>query len=421
MNNSRSSERHSIRAYDFRKQDKKGLVRISCRLDGDIFPDELWFDVSSPMGREFGYLAVEEPNWAAVALAFPAMMSGRDLVLEADISPRLLHALNCDLQGLLLAYDTRLKPMKVYAGVAPPPKSLATGVATGFSAGIDSFATLLSYVSPDIPDSLRLTHLTVHNVGALGNTPRKSSERLEAFQNACQSATSAATEFGLGTLFISSNVEDIFDACKSPAGNFKSSHSLRSAAVAHVLHDFLSYYLYSSGVPYRDVGISVLGNGTSKDTAYIDPILLPLLSSERLTILSALPTASRGEKTKLVAKNAVAQAMLVVCAPNRLIKVGDSTYNCSRCSKCVRTLATLEALGELDHFDHVFQVEWYRANRIKLLQGLVDAARAGDKPAAEAVDLSLQAGLRVPAPTPSFVKLLKKIRKRLLQHRASRN
>lgn len=389
-----------IRAHDFRKIEQNGSVHICCRLDSDIFPDELWFDVKS---NEVGPLAVEEPNWAAVALIFPAMASGRDIVIEADISPRLLHAMNGDLQGLLLAYDPRLKRVKVNAGVAPLPESFGTGVATGFSAGIDSFATLLAYSDAEIPKPLRLTHLTVHNVGALGNTPRTSGDRADAYEKACSRTSSVAHDYGLGTMFVSSNMEDVFQSCDPPLISFEYSHSVRNAACAHVFQDSVGYFLYSSAYPYGEIGLSTIKCGAKHSTAYIDPILLPLLSTERLTILSAGAEMSRGEKSALVAKSKLAQDMLDVCSPTRREDKGNLTYNCSRCKKCVRTLATLEALGELDNFDQVFQVDLYKANRTSLLRRLHESARAGDNFAQEIIVLFREAGLSIPEPRSKIV------------------
>lgn len=389
-----------IRAHDFRKLEQNGSVRICCRLDTDLFPEELWFDIKSD---EVGPLAVEEPNWAAIALILPAMMSGCDLVIEADISPRLLHALNGDLQGLLLAYDSRLKRVKVEAGAAPLPASIGNGVAAGFSAGIDSFATLLAYSDAKTPKPLRLTHLTVHNVGALGNTPRTSLDRSDAYDKACARTTSAANDYGLGTMFVSSNMEDVFDSCRPSLRSFEHSHSIRNAVCAHIFHDYLGYFLYSSAVPYCEIGLSTIKRGAKRGMATIDPILLPLLSTERLTILSAGAEMSRGEKSALVAKSELARDMLDVCSPTRRRVKGDLTYNCSRCKKCVRTIATLEAIGQLEDFDRVFQVDLYKATRTSLLRGLHESARAGDNFDREVIALLREAGLSVPEPRPKVV------------------
>jgi len=165
--------------------------------------------------------------------------------------------------------------------------------------------------------------------------------------------------------------------------------------------------------------LSVMKSSNAQVTSYVDPILLPLLSTERMTILSALPASSRGEKTAIVAKSQLARDLLDVCSPARRETKGKLIYNCSRCKKCVRTLATLEALGVLDNFDRVFQVDLYKANRTSLLRRLHESARAGDNFAKEIIALFREAGLSIPEPRSKIViKLNQKFshaRKRLQQ------
>ena len=65
--------------------------------------------------------------------------------------------------------DSRLKPIKVTAaatddGGCPAPRA----VGTGFSGGIDSFATIYEHHEKPAPEGFKLTHLFFFNVGAHG-------------------------------------------------------------------------------------------------------------------------------------------------------------------------------------------------------------------------------------------------------------
>ena len=113
--------------------------RVECRIRSEGFPERLFFNLR-PTPTDL--CLVEEPNWALVALLYPAMATGRDLQLDAGISPLLLHAAQNDLQGILHASDPRLKRIRVSAAPSTATRQRAAGVATGFSAGVDSFATV---------------------------------------------------------------------------------------------------------------------------------------------------------------------------------------------------------------------------------------------------------------------------------------
>jgi hypothetical protein len=405
------SKRMTIRAYDFNLLEKAESTRVSCRLEAEGFPNELFFEVESSLPRP---LAAREPNWALVALIYPAMLSGRDLVIEADISQCLWHAAQGDLQGLLRASDARLKKIRVVAGLAPLPERRATGVGTGFSAGIDSFTTLSLYSGNNTPESLRLTDLTVHNVGAFGRGKLVD----ETFSNACKRAENFGRAMGLGSVFINSNIGDVFMVSNPPSKRFQSTHSFRNAAAAHVLHDSIGCFPYSSTYPFVGIGVTQLAQSLGKDTAHIDPILLPMLSSERMRLVSAGAALSRGEKTRLVSEDDVVAKHLDVCVdPAGRLKHGK--INCSRCWKCERTMATLEAIGALDRFGAVFDIEHYQADRKNILKRLTKKAERGSDIDMEVVEMLKASGhsvpWRIPEPLMQFRALVGRVKRVLLK------
>lgn len=115
-------------------------------------------------------------------------------------------------------------------------------------------------------------------------------------------------------------------------------------------------YLYASTYPYESVFI-----GETYDTAYSDPISLPLLSTEALEAISVGSQYTRVAKTVQVASLPLAQDTLDVCVG------GKSAGNCSRCWKCLRTLVTLEIAGALRDFDGTFDLDRYAAARSRYL------------------------------------------------------
>ena len=366
----------------FEAEPSAGHVALRCRIRSEGLPDNLAFQVSGEADPD-----ASEPNWAAVALLYPAMLLGRDLELEADVSGRLLHALQNEIQDVLILNNPVLRRVRVRAGVSRLRRMPIASAATGFSAGVDSFATLTMYGNAPWP--LTLSHLTVFNVGALGHAEGVGS----AFRWAAERLRGFAGEAGLHPLEVDSNLDSLFHAATASGkhASFKQSHTLRNAAAALTLQNAVGTYVYSSAVPYGQLSMS-----PNDSIAFVDPVLLPLLSTETLRFMSGAAGLSRVEKTKLIARNRQAQAMLDVCVAPPRIRDGLDKPNCSMCWKCVRTQVTLEALGCLEKFDKVFYLDRYRKDRESLLRRIVERAASGEELDREALALAAQAGIAIP-------------------------
>ena len=203
---------------------------ISCRVSGD-FPSELRFEASFGWPTAHGLTLCD---WIAVGLIYPAMSKGEPLEIEGPVSPRLLFHLNNDLQSLLVNYDPALKKIPIVAHLADIKNEPAKNdVATGFSAGIDSFSTLSIYLAESTPRSLRPTILTIFDVGAMG--PRSSSEPL--FRKYSSRLGLYAQGAGLKTISMRSNLDEFYD---SELCGFQRTHVLRNACAALFFSDLVS-------------------------------------------------------------------------------------------------------------------------------------------------------------------------------------
>jgi len=391
-----------INVSDFRIDELGGTVRLSCAVRSEGMPERLQYEVPAANAAA---LDADEPNWAAVALIFQAMMLGRRLVIEAALSPRLLTALQSDVQAALRLYEPRLKPVDVIAGTTPDPFSGPRGrrVATGFSAGVDSFTTIKLF-GDDAPEGMRITDLSIFNVGAFGPTDDVA-DLQDLFRRRC---ADYAARRGWGTYFVSTNLNAFF---QSSEPIFQRSHTLRNVSAALALQKEVGVYIYSAGMPYNEIGAR-----PSVDMCVLDPILLPLVSTERLTFRSGGGGYSRGQKTALIADMPDPQEMLDVCVAVQEIRLKGPKLNCTRCWKCTRTLATLEALGKIDNFAAVFDLDYYRAHRMELLARIRKQADRGNLASLEALDMSSAAGLQVP-PGPSQFRVAASGAKRWLTRR----
>jgi hypothetical protein len=316
-----------------------GTVRVESSIVSGAGSRTLWFDLDTVHER---YIVTDRLDAFLVGSMLLAMQEGEDLVVKGAVSEKLLYNLRNYYVPMLVLQIPALKPIRIFADAAPPAL-IARGVATGFSAGVDSFCALYDHFFADVPSSFKLTHLVFNNVGSHGYKEHGRARRL--FRARYALVRGYAGEIGLDLIGIDSNVSELLMM------NFQQTHVPRNVAPALLLQRLLGKYYYASGYRYQDAFI-----GATHDLAYSDAASVHLLSTETLDCISSGSQYSRVEKTARVAAIPGAERWLNVCVRSD----GDGT-NCSTCWKCCRTLFTLEVLGELARFAQAFDLEsWAR-------------------------------------------------------------
>ena len=310
---------------------------VSVRFN-DGTQDFLWFRVP----QAYGDMLTERSDPALVALLLPAMLGGEDIHAEGECSPDLLHQLRSDLMHVLHRLLPEHREIVITSGSTGQMVGPAAGVATGFSAGVDSFSTLVDhYYAEDLPGGTGITHLLYTNVGSHGKRGAvKFRERLERLRP-------TARAIGLPLIEVDSNLDSFITT------SFKRTHTLRNAAVALLLQRGIGRFYYSAAYSYDGTAIRA-----DAPIAAADPIVLPLLSHASLSLRSSGSRHRRVDKIARVAEITTSHDTLDVC-----VSEGITTRNCSRCSKCLRTLLTLEICGALERYEAAFDLDLYRANR----------------------------------------------------------
>jgi len=339
-----------------------GPYRISTRLQFPDTEEVLWFEVPlRPVQAADSFLLVMLPR---------AMREGFDIVVEGELSSQLYYNVTQYYLAFLRTLDTTLKPISISANRLTTRVHAGKGVFTGFSAGVDSFATILTHMH-DVPEEYRVTHLLFNNVGSHGqsrNDQKVFEERLARLRT---------RTMGLPLLPVASNLDEVMRS------KFERTHTIRNCATALLFQDVCAKFLYSSAVHYRDAVI-----GETEYMGYADAVGVALLSTETTQCISAGGQYTRFEKTALIAHEPDTFEALDVC-----VQPKPGVLNCSSCWKCLRTELTLEMVGALDNYGRAFDMREYRKVRSLFIATVLKKSSPLNQEIAEQIEAR---GFKVP-------------------------
>lgn len=390
-----ATHKDCIEIRDFKISTKSDYAVLSCRVLSEGFPSKLWFGTNI---INKSLLSIDTPNWALVALLYPAMLMGRRIVIRANVSPKLLHNLQNEVQAFLRIYDPKLVKISIDSdGLCSAEPKRGKGVATGFSAGIDTFATLGRYLYGPIHKSMKISYIAIFDVGAFGSYRTE-----DVYIAALRKGRDFASKHGLGLLDTRSNLRNFYDVPGMPKTKFEKTNTFRNATAALIFERGLRAYYISSS--YAPCNISVK---QTYNPAYFDPVTLPLLSTERMELVSSCADMTRIEKTEMISELPAAYELLNVCTGSGKRRLAKDMLNCSKCTKCTRTLVTLECIGKIDKFKRVFNLNEYRKNRQKSLLKLLKSANKGNPLDAEVIQLLREKDGKIPTRLSYIFSLIK--------------
>lgn len=330
----------------------RGIARLRTHVTTSDGQHELWYETDAQHAASF---ALDSCDGFVVAVIVQAMRSGHDIHVAGRMSSRLWHNLTQFGIPLLTRTFTELKPIRIEADELHPSTSQGSGVATGFSAGIDSYAAIIQHKVREKHDDHRISHFLFNNVGS--HSHGRPAQDRDLFRQRLTAIRPAAATLGIPVIAIDSNVSELFPY------EFIKCHSAANAAVPLLLQNAFRHFLYASAYSY-----AACGTDKSDDIAYLDPLLFHLFSTETLECVSTGCQLTRVEKTEMVSAYEPSYRHLNVCA-----SADGHGGNCSACFKCCRTILTLELLGKLDSYRSVFDMRKFATVRNAYVRGLFRA------------------------------------------------
>lgn len=308
-----------------------------------------------------------------------AMMSGNDIVVrDIPISESLYWSLTQEFIPTMGKYSKLFRCINVDCEITNIQYN-PSGVGAGFSAGIDSFYTILRNLDKGT-SSHNLTHLTFFNVGACGyGSDHGGKEAEKVFHERIEQFEPIVNKLGLKMVKVNSNLNDF-----KPV-NYNWIHSFRSASAVLILQKLFSKYYYSSGAPLTYFGLDY------HDSANYDILSSRCFSTESTQIYSVGLWEDRIEKVKYISRYPITYDVLNVC--------NDEAMNCCVCDKCIRTMGELYALGKLQEYKKSFDVDRWFSHLTKYLSRVISKKYDGTVEAKfnqEILDTAKKNGIKIP-------------------------
>ena len=338
--------------------DGKSRLNIELSFD-DERHETIWYEVDSKWKQ---YMCDDRVDAVVVSLLLFAIR-GRFARIRSDlpISEQLKYQLTYHLIPQIVDFEgeenaTAVELDMPATNVVYKKSFIANG--TGFSRGVDSFATLYEYgKNSAAPEDYKINFLNVYNVGAFhgrdtGKRSRHSSK--EMFTEQAESTALFAEEYGYNALVVDSNLDMLIRSRfktepYGKLGRFQNSASERNIGTTLLFQKLFSRFYYASGHTMKEFKLSL-----DESSALWEQYAVQFFSTENLRFYIANRDWTRMEKVERVAQLPEAYDNLQVC----LVQ----SHNCGTCMKCKRTLMNLDVLGEdvLDRFAKSFDLETYK-------------------------------------------------------------
>lgn len=268
-------------------------------LSASIGKHRFWYRFPSTFDTD----PLDASCFVCVALV-PAMLLGEDLLVDEKytISSRLYDNID-KIQEIYHCWNPIFKRIKVVSNTRAL-ESKGSGCGSFFSAGVDATYSLLKHAS-------EIEHLVLIN-GFDFPMPTQSWNAM------VERNKSYASKLGKNLVPVETN-RTFFKKESGLAGSTNFGACL--ASVAYVLG--LTKAFISDSETYR----WLIADGAH-------PLLCPLWSTEKTSVVHTGLEADRAKKLQLIGKNRDAVSNLWVCWDH-------PDYNCGRCSKCIRTYIAL--------------------------------------------------------------------------------
>ncbi len=332
-------------------EEKGEYARLCSKIEVDDNVWDIWYEVES-CNKE--YLCYEKADAFLIGILPFAMAFGHNIqIIDCPISQKIYWNLTNTFIPALSKYSDYYKSIDINAELSNQIFD-SFAVATGFSAGVDSFYTYLKNKEKK-PTDFNITHLTFFNVGACGSYGGKEAEkrfykRIKVFEGFVESQN-------LDFIKINSNISE------NIMMSYNFTHSFRSLSAVLALQKLFKTYYYSAGYTLKEFSFNPY------DSSFYDVLNAQCFSTENTTFYTTGAVETRLEKVEYISQHPETYNVLNVCNTN--------DENCRTCEKCIRTMADLYSINALEKYSAVFDVEYFKKNLVYNMAFVLSKSKDG--------------------------------------------
>lgn len=337
-----------MKISNLRKDIKNGSAYLIADVEA-AYTDKktIWFSVPEKFED---WLTDDVYDAFLVAFLYPAMYYNEVLEIEGKVSSKLYDNIKNYIPSIIQTYRKGFSPLQLKVSGFAKCQKTRNIAGTGFSAGVDSFATFINRYENEPNPEYKINALFFFNVGSHGGGGEKARKIFELRYDLLKAFPQSKN---LPYVKVDSNLFDFYlDYWEFDAGVF-----CRACAIL-IFEKVVSRYYLSSTHSYSELMHCNFIVSKVDLASLADTYLNPMLSTESLEIITDGAQYTRTEKTKLIVDYKPAQQLLNVCVNHWNNQ--NTASNCGRCSKCLRTLIALESLRKLDEFNTVFDISSYK-------------------------------------------------------------
>lgn len=324
------------------KQKREEVSRLEADsewcFEGEIIKKTIFYEVDTKYGK---YLSDERSDAFILALVELGMQKKADIYYDAPMSEDLKYQLENHLIPVYAKNITGMYRIQLYGSFTDEPIETEGVAGTGFSAGVDSFYSVLKHKDSEYK-SRRVTHLVLAVNGAANTGYTEEIDR-EWYDDEMKRFKPLAEEMGLELIGIYSNVS-LISKYKT---KLRGGGGIVTSSFVHALRKLFGTYYWASGYSANEFKFDDI------DSCYMEMFYIPLMSTCGLRFYVSGLEVNRPQKVAYIADFPVVQKGLTVCG---------GIKNCGICPKCTRTMAELYSLGKLEKFGSVFPVKEYMNN-----------------------------------------------------------
>lgn len=326
--------------YIEEKSNGKARLCANISINGEI--QVIYFEVDNSWKK---YLVIENSDAFILAVLEKAMKNSLDISFEQPVSEEMYYGLVTYTIPVYAKNFEMFHKINLIGDITLKNPETEGKTGTGFSAGVDSFYTVLKHMGNKKLPSYNITHLllAVNGAAATGISEEIDIEWLEASRKKFQVY---ADKMGLEFICIGGNIDLLYKNDTCLGGD-----TIITASFVYALQKLFGTYYWASAYP-ADIFCF-----DASDGGFCEDVSVPYVSTRRLKFYHSGSEINRIGKVKYIADNPVVQEGLTVCGK-------EDAFNCGCCFKCLRTMSELYAIKKLDLFKDAFPVENYNKHFI---------------------------------------------------------